>query len=98
MHGPTAMRISCGAELLPENADPWLYTFAMDAKVTIESLPRHLDLLVNIAEFGSLSETARALSITPSTVARRLDALEADVHTQLFIRTTRTLRLTRAGE
>lgn len=57
-----------------------------------------LRLYVAIAEHGSLSSAARALSLSPSTVTLGLQRLEARVGAGLVTRTTRRLSLTREGE
>jgi DNA-binding transcriptional LysR family regulator len=47
---------------------------------------------------GSLSAAARALGRSPASVTRALGAIEAHVGTPLLQRTTRSLKLTEAGE
>lgn len=55
-------------------------------------------LFRNIAAAGSLSAAARQMGTTPMLVSRRLAALEAELGTRLFHRTTRSLSLTPEGE
>ncbi|GAA5166530.1 LysR family transcriptional regulator [Viridibacterium curvum] len=50
------------------------------------------------AEPGSLSAAARALDITPAAASATLKRLEARLQVPLFVRSTRSLRLTRDGE
>lgn len=51
-----------------------------------------------VAERGSLIGAARQLDVSPPSVTRALANLEADVGVQLFTRTTRSVKLTEAGE
>ncbi len=51
-----------------------------------------------VVEHASLSKAAEALSVSPSTVSRKLDELEASIGVRLFDRDTRNLRLTEAGD
>jgi DNA-binding transcriptional LysR family regulator len=57
-----------------------------------------LDIFVRTAENGSLSATARALDLTPAATSAALKRLEAELGVQLFLRSTRSLRLTVHGE
>lgn len=57
-----------------------------------------LDIFVRTADSGSLSATARALDLTPAAASAALKRLEAELGTQLFVRSTRSLRLTQPGE
>lgn len=50
------------------------------------------------AERGSLSAAARALGVPKSTVSRRIVRLEAELGVELVRRTSRTFRLSEAGE
>ena len=47
---------------------------------------------------GSLSATARALDLTPAATSAALKRLEAELGVLLFVRSTRSLRLTEQGE
>jgi len=58
---------------------------------------RFLQTFVSVAELGSIAEAARRLDMTPATVAQRLRALEADVGSQLIVRSGRTVRATVVG-
>ncbi|RDE25220.1 LysR family transcriptional regulator [Motiliproteus coralliicola] len=57
-----------------------------------------LNLFVRIAETGSLTETAKQLGITTAAASFALRRLEKALELQLFIRTTRQLRITPQGE
>lgn len=56
-----------------------------------------LRLFVRTAETGSLSAAARLLDISPAVASAALKRLEGELDTQLFVRSTRSLRLTSAG-
>lgn len=53
---------------------------------------------VLIARLGNFTKAADALSVSRSHVSRQIRSLEARMGVTLLIRTTRTLRLTQAGE
>lgn len=57
-----------------------------------------LDIFVRTVDSGSLSATARALDLTPAAVSAAVKRLEAELGATLFVRTTRSLRLTPEGE
>lgn len=57
-----------------------------------------LDIFVRTADNGSLSATARALDLTPAATSAALKRLEVELGVQLFLRSTRSLRLTPHGE
>jgi DNA-binding transcriptional LysR family regulator len=57
-----------------------------------------LATFVATAEQGSLSAAARLLELSPAVASAGLKRLEADLGTALFIRSTRSMRLTLAGE
>ena len=57
-----------------------------------------LSIFVRTVESGSLSATARELDITPAAASAALKRLEQELHAPLFVRSTRSLRLTREGE
>ena len=56
------------------------------------------EAFVAIAEHGSVSSAARALSMPRATLSRQLSRLETGLGVQLAHRTSRRLTLTRAGE
>jgi DNA-binding transcriptional LysR family regulator len=58
----------------------------------------YLETFVCVIQAGSFSAAGRRLGLTPSAVARQVDALENQVNTLLFHRTTRLLSLTDAGK
>jgi len=51
-----------------------------------------------VARTGSFSGAARELGVAPSVVTKRITRLEDEMGAQLFVRTTRSLALTTAGE
>ncbi|RAP57674.1 LysR family transcriptional regulator [Oleiagrimonas sp. MCCC 1A03011] len=57
-----------------------------------------LRLFLSTAELGSLSAAARALDTSPAVASAALKRLEAELEAQLFVRSTRSLRLTLEGE
>jgi len=57
-----------------------------------------LSLFVCTAEAGSLSAAARRLDLTPAAASAALKRLEAELQVPLFVRSTRSLRLTPEGE
>ena len=63
----------------------------------IDLLP-HAVVLIAVAEEGSFSAAAEELSMSRSTVSQRISALESAVGVGLLHRTTRSLRLTDAGQ
>ncbi len=63
--------------------------FAMDS--------RFLHTFIVVAERGSIAEAARHLGLTPTSVAQRLHALEADIGSRLIVRAGRTVKPTVAG-
>lgn len=59
--------------------------------------PRHLRMFVHLAQSLSFRETADHFGLTQPTLSRMLQDLEAECGVRLFERTTRVVRLTRAG-
>ena len=57
-----------------------------------------LRLFVRTAEAGSLSAAARLLDLSPAVASAALRRLETELDVQLFVRSTRSLRLTTEGE
>ncbi|MFZ6046261.1 LysR family transcriptional regulator [Pseudomonas sp. CR3202] len=57
-----------------------------------------LALFVNTADHGSLSAAARKLDISPAVASAALKRLEQQLEARLFVRSTRSLRLTPEGE
>lgn len=61
-------------------------------------LTSDLELFVQVAEAGSISAAALALDMTPASASAAIKRLEKQLGGALFIRTTRSLRLSGAGE
>ena len=57
-----------------------------------------LRIFLDVAQAGNLSKVAHARGIAVSSVARKIDALEASLTTKLLHRTSRAIILTDAGE
>ena len=55
-------------------------------------------VFVTVAENGSITRAARALQLSVPTVSKRIAALEQQIGTPLFNRTSRRIALTAAGE
>ena len=56
-----------------------------------------LDTLMVVIHLGSFAAAARELNVDPSSVSRVVAALEEELGTRLFQRSTRQLALTEAG-
>lgn len=61
-------------------------------------LLREFEIFIHTAQTGSLSDAARLLDLSPAATSIAIKRLEAQLNTALFIRSTRSLRLTHAGE
>lgn len=59
---------------------------------------RELELFIRAAECGSLSMAARLLDLSPAVASATIKRLEGELGVLLFVRSTRSLRLTQAGE
>jgi DNA-binding transcriptional LysR family regulator len=59
---------------------------------------REMEVFLEIAEAGSFAEAARRLRLSPPAVTRLVASLEQRLGTRLITRTTRSMRLTEAGE
>ncbi|NRB20361.1 MAG: LysR family transcriptional regulator [Rhodobacteraceae bacterium] len=57
---------------------------------------RFLQSLITVIEQGSIAEAARSLNLTPAAIGQRIRALEADLNTELLIRTGHKARPTEA--
>lgn len=57
-----------------------------------------LRLFVSVAEFGSFTRAAEREGMTPGAASKQITALETRLQARLFERTTRSVRLTDAGE
>jgi DNA-binding transcriptional LysR family regulator len=63
-----------------------------------ERFAEFLGIFVDVAREGSFSGAARRRGMQPSSVSRQIDTLESQLGTPLFLRSTRLLTLTDAGE
>ncbi|MFK5927481.1 MAG: selenium metabolism-associated LysR family transcriptional regulator [Desulfuromusa sp.] len=59
---------------------------------------RQLELFIAVAETGSFSRGAEAISLTQSTVSQHIAALERETNTKLLDRTSKGIFLTAGGE
>lgn len=66
--------------------------------MTIPLTVKQLEMLVKVSEGQSLSDAARLLNLSPSAISKGLAAMEESLGVSLIQRTTRTVRLTEAGE
>jgi len=57
-----------------------------------------IELFCKAAELGSFTAAAEFLGLTPASVSRSISRLEKRLGARLFLRTTRSIRLTREGE
>jgi DNA-binding transcriptional LysR family regulator len=57
-----------------------------------------IESFIRSAEAGSFAEAARRLSLTPAAVGKNVAGLEARLGVRLFLRSTRRLTLTEAGQ
>jgi len=57
-----------------------------------------LELFVRTAQTGNLSQAAREMNLQPATASASLKRLEQKLEARLIVRSTRSLRLTPAGE
>ena len=56
-----------------------------------------LETFLRVADAGSFSKAAESSYITPTAVIKQINLLEANLGVQLFERTHRGLKLTKAG-
>jgi DNA-binding transcriptional LysR family regulator len=57
-----------------------------------------LQIILKVAEFRSITKAAESLDVRTATASAAIKRVEADLGADLFIRTTRQLRLSSAGE
>ena len=57
-----------------------------------------IQVFVKVADCGGFAAAARELAMSPPTVSRAVAMLEDRLGTRLFVRTTRSVRLTESGE
>lgn len=75
-----------------------LNTFAEYANMQTDKLLESLSVFVDTVRAGGFSAVARQRGLVASSIARQIDALEADLQVALFMRSTRSLKPTKAGE
>ena len=63
-----------------------------------EKFAEFLGVFVDVAREGSFSGAGRRRGLTPSSIGRQIDMLEEHLESPLFLRSTRLLTLTDAGE
>lgn len=56
-----------------------------------------LDILITVADCGSFTKAAQLLYISPTAVMKQINALEQRLDMQIFIRSPRGIKLTKAG-
>ena len=59
---------------------------------------RSIQVFVKVAKRGGFASAARELAMSPPAVTRAVSDLEDRIGTRLFVRTTRSVRLTESGE
>lgn len=57
-----------------------------------------LEIFVRVAELGSLTAAANSMDLSPAVASTSLKRLETELEKLLFVRTTRSMRLTSEGE
>ena len=57
-----------------------------------------IECFLAVARLGNLSRAAEEMFLTQPTLTARLKALEEEIGDQLFVRTSRGMRLTEAGK
>ncbi len=57
----------------------------------------NLEVFIKVIELGSFSSAARVLGVSPSSISRQMDKLEAEFGTRLLNRSTHTVAPTSAG-
>ena len=57
-----------------------------------------MQVFVRVAESGGFAEAARKLHMSPPAVTRAIAGVEERLGTRLFVRTTRSVKLTEAGQ
>lgn len=70
----------------------------MTQNMSAERLLQASGILVAVYENGGFAAAGTKLGLDPSAISHRIRALEADLGFQLFERTTRTMKPTRAGK
>lgn len=93
---PGARMLGCA--FLAENHRIAPNHFAKIAKMEPTKFAEKLSIFVDVARTQSFSEVARRRGIVASSVARQIDALESELQVPLFVRSTRALVPTEAGD
>ncbi|EIU1682680.1 LysR family transcriptional regulator [Pseudomonas aeruginosa] len=75
----------------------WLCQLRKGPHMLPDTLSEQFVLYLDVLDGGSFSAAARKHPLTPSAVARRMDALERAVGSTLLVRTTHAVRATPAG-
>ncbi|HED8895557.1 TPA: LysR family transcriptional regulator, partial [Pseudomonas aeruginosa] len=75
----------------------WLCQSRKGMSMLPDTLSEQFVLYLDVLDGGSFSAAARKHPLTPSAVARRMDALERAVGSTLLVRTTHAVRATPAG-
>ena len=57
-----------------------------------------IQVFIEVADCKGFASAARKLNMSPPSVTRAVSMLENELGTRLFVRTTRSLRLTEAGK
>jgi len=70
---------------------------AWDSQHETDGVAGRLTLFATVVEAGGFTEAGRRIGLTASSVARRMDNLEASLGARLLTRTTRHITLTEAG-
>ena len=73
-------------------------SYARNAQMQSDKFAGFLGVFADVARERSFSGAGRRRGRTPSSIGRQIDALEAYLDTPLFLRSTRHLTLTDAGE
>ncbi|MBF3045786.1 LysR family transcriptional regulator, partial [Pseudomonas aeruginosa] len=72
----------------------WLCQLRKGMSMLPDTLSEQFVLYLDVLDGGSFSAAARKHPLTPSAVARRMDALERAVGSTLLVRTTHAVRAT----
>src|SRR6478752_2951230 len=103
---PSCPSVSWNSLLMPSSSSastPRSITFTMYvSRSTTNTYARtpllNIKAFLLVARTGSFSGAARELGVAPSVVTKRITRLEDEMGAQLFVRSTRALALTPAGE
>ena len=59
---------------------------------------KHLETFIHVADYGSFSKAAKELYLTQPTISAHIAGLEKELHTRLFVRNTKEVRLSEDGK